>query len=118
MALRLITDTHIAKQIAVQLRNKDIDVIRLEELEDLPNDALDSEILEWASNNNRAVLSLDNDFEQLHYQWLADGKTHSGIFLGNKKHHGIIGVVVTMVSAYAQDVLDMSLIENDLILIK
>lgn len=120
MALRLITDTHIAKQIAIQLRDKGIDVIRLEELEDLPNDALDSEILEWATNNNRAVLSLDEDFHILHYQWVAEDKVHNGIFLGTRHMQGIkgIGIIVNFISAYAEDVLDMVLVEGELIGIK
>ncbi|MGB7342423.1 MAG: DUF5615 family PIN-like protein [Phototrophicaceae bacterium] len=120
MALRLFTDTHIAKQIAIQLRDRGIDVIRLEELDDLPNSALDSEILEWATNHNRAVLSLDDDFRVLHYQCMDENKVHKGIFLGTRHMQGIrgIGILVNFITAYAEDVLDMILIENELIEIK
>lgn len=73
-----------------------------------------------ASNNNRAVLSLDEDFELLHYQWMSEDKIHGGIFLGTRHMQGIkgIGVIVNFISSYAEIVLDMMLIEGDLIGIK
>lgn len=116
-ALRLITDTHIAKAIAVQLRNKGIDVVRLEELDALPTNAADSAILKWATDNQRAVLSLDRDFRKLHSQWLAENKQHNGIFSGSHELQGEkgIGTIVNFMTDYAQYVDDMTLIENDLI---
>ncbi len=117
MTLRLITDTHIAKQIAIQLREKGVDVVRLEELSELPNNAKDTDILEWATTNRRAVLSLDDDFERLHYEWMAEEKIHNGIFFGDSDLQGAggIGTIVNFIADYARYVDDMILIEGDLI---
>lgn len=117
MSLRIITDTHIAKQIAIQLRDKGVDVVRLEELDALPNNADDEDILAWATENQRAVVSLDDDFEKLHYQWMIDNKVHNGIFLGGSNLQGEkgFGTIIKFLAEYSELVLDMSLLEGDLI---
>ena len=84
MQLKLFMDTHIARAIAVQLRLKGVDVQRLEETSDLPNNAEDSEILIYATEQGRAVLSLDDDFSKLHSEFLKNDEKHSGIFLGGR----------------------------------
>lgn len=64
-----------------------------------------------------SALSLDDDFRDLHFRWIAERKVHSGIFLGNQKlqGEGSIGFIVSFIINFADDVLDMTLIENDLI---
>ncbi|MGB7340075.1 MAG: DUF5615 family PIN-like protein [Phototrophicaceae bacterium] len=114
-ALLILADTHINKQIAIQLRDKGVDVVRLEELADLPNYATDRQILEYAASHHRAVLSLDDDFRTLHYEWLEQNKVHSGIFLGNRRLQGNIGIIVTFIIEQAELIEAMVLIENDLI---
>mgnify|MGYP000208991113 CR=1 FL=1 len=116
-ALAIITDTHVAKAIAIQLRNNGLDVVRLEEIVDLPNDASDIQILQWATDNERAVLSLDDDFATLHYEWIGQGHTHNGIFWGRSRLQGQggIGLIVTFISDYATAIGDMSDMQNQLI---
>lgn len=119
MNLTLLADTHIAREIATQSRNKGIDIVRLEEVADLPNNANDSEILRYATQQGRAVLSLDNDFEALHYEFLARQEDHAGIFLGHKSLQGNIGVIVNELVEYNELVNDIKVdIYNRLIHIK
>lgn len=96
------SDTHIAKAISTQLRLKGIDVQRLEETSDLPNNAKDRDILIYASEQGRAVLSLDDDFAMLHSEFLKNGENHCGIFLGGRHLQGSagIGVLVKAIAAY------------------
>ena len=100
MSLRVLADTHIARTIAVQLRRKGVDIVRLEEIPDLPNNCTDAQILEYATEDSRAVLSLDDDFDALHTQWLLNGKSHAGIFRGQAHLQGNIGVIVNMLMEY------------------
>ena len=100
MTLRIFADTHIARAISVQLRQKGVDVLRLEETPDLPNNATDRQILVYATENERAVLSLDDDFDALHTEWLSQGMSHSGIFRGQAYLQGNIGVIVKTLAEY------------------
>jgi hypothetical protein len=77
-SLKLYFDTHVAKQIALQLRARGVDVVRCEEV-GLAK-VSDREHLEYAIEQGRAVVSFDSDFPRLHGQWLSEGKTHTGIF--------------------------------------
>jgi uncharacterized protein DUF5615 len=115
----LFADTHIAKAIVIQLRNKGIYIVRLEEVAALPNNASDSEILRYATEQGRAVLSLDDDFETLHYEYLAEGFEHAGIFWGHHSLQGNIGTIVNFIVEYNQLVEDASVdIHKQLIRIK
>ena len=118
MQLALLADTHIAKQITLQLRAKGVDIVRLEELTDLSNDATDSEILDYAIQHNRTVLSLDNDFEILHFEYIAQQKSHYGIFLGDKRLQGNIGTTVNFIVEYNELIENEGDILNQLIYIK
>jgi predicted nuclease of predicted toxin-antitoxin system len=102
MQLKLFTDTHIAKAIAIQLRLNGIDVQRLEETPDLPNNAEDNDILTYANEQGRAVLSLDDDFSKLHSKCLKNDEQHCGVFLGGRHLQGSagIGVIVKAVTVY------------------
>jgi predicted nuclease of predicted toxin-antitoxin system len=118
MELRLLADTHIAKEISRQLRNRGIDIVRLEELENLATDSSDADILRYAVEDERAVLSLDDDFEQLHFEYIAQQKRHKGIFLGNRRLQGTIGVIVNFIIEYAELIESDDDIHNQLIYIK
>lgn len=107
MPLKILADTHIAKQISLQLRAKGVDIIRLEEVSDLGNDSTDLEILEYAIVQDRAVLSLDDDFLLLHYEFQSKQRSHRGIFLGSRKLQGQIGPIVKFILEYHE------LFEND-----
>ncbi|MCI0708604.1 MAG: DUF5615 family PIN-like protein [Chloroflexi bacterium] len=118
MALKLLADTHIAGQVSVQLRARGVDIVRLEELDDLGNDATDIQILEYAVTYQRAVLSLDNDFEALHFEYITQQKVHKGIFLGNKRLQGNIGTIVNFIWEYHELFEDDDDLDNQLIYFK
>jgi predicted nuclease of predicted toxin-antitoxin system len=103
MALKFYFDTHIAKQVALQLRNKGVDVVRCEEVS--MAEASDLEHLEYAVKEDRVLVSMDEDFHQLHIQWLAEDKHHTGIFwilqrVGRGKT--ALGIMVKELSEYHQ----------------
>lgn len=78
MSLKFYTDTHIAKQVAVQLRKRGVDVVRCEEV-GLAT-AADDVHLRYAAEQGRAVVTQDDDFSTLHALWQTMGIQHAGIF--------------------------------------
>lgn len=78
MPLKFYFDTHIAKQIAVQLRQRGVEVIRCEEVG--MAEASDEEHLIYAAQHGCAMVSMDEDFLGLHDCWQALGLKHAGIF--------------------------------------
>ncbi|MAS37020.1 MAG: hypothetical protein CL610_23675 [Anaerolineaceae bacterium] len=76
--LRFYVDTHISKQVALQLRQRAIDIIRCEEVG--MAEASDEAHLEYAANTERVLISADQDFLRLHRRWLDANKKHYGIF--------------------------------------
>ena len=76
--LKYFTDKHIPKAVTDQLRNRGVDVLRCEDVQ--MDEASDSELLEFATRENRAMVSFDADFLRRHDEWRASGKRHAGIF--------------------------------------
>ena len=76
--LKLFTDEHISKAIVEQLRRHVIDVLRCEDVGMKAAD--DSQLLEYATENGYALLSMDDDVTRLHAEWVQAGKSHGGIF--------------------------------------
>ena len=103
--LKFYTDTHIDKQVAIQLRQKGVDVVRCEEV-DLA-EADDETHLAYAARNNLALITKDAGFRSRHFDWLSEGKGHHGIFFCGDRHIAAIGTIVNACYAYAQ------LIENN-----
>ena len=75
--IKFYFDTHIAKQVAIQLRNNGVDIVRCEEV-GLAK-ASDIEHLEYAIKEGRVMVSVDRHFPGLHDRYLAEGKHHTGI---------------------------------------
>lgn len=98
--LKFYTDAHIDKQVAIQLRNKGIDVIRCEEVGLAETD--DETHLEYAAQNNLALITKDAGFRARHFLWLSQGKSHNGIFFCADRHIAAIGKIVNACYAYAQ----------------
>jgi predicted nuclease of predicted toxin-antitoxin system len=94
MSLKFYTDTHIAKQVAVQFRAKGIEVVRCEDVGMAEAD--DEAHLEYASENGLALITKDDDFLTIHRQ----GKQHSGIFYCPYRNIPAIGLIVTKCSEY------------------
>jgi len=76
--LKYFTDKHIPKAVTDQLRNRGVDVLRCEDVQ--MDSASDPELLVFASQENRALISFDKDFSLRHNEWQQSGKHHAGIF--------------------------------------
>ncbi|MBL1138289.1 MAG: DUF5615 family PIN-like protein [Chloroflexi bacterium] len=102
MSLKFYTDAHIPKQVAVQLRNRGVDVIRCQEVGMM--DAADPDHLEYASREDRALVSIDRDFQEHYWEWLAQDKPHAGIFKVSRQLQGKrnIGPIVKTLFEYYQ----------------
>jgi predicted nuclease of predicted toxin-antitoxin system len=100
--LKFYTDTHIAKAVAEQLRQRGIDAVHCEEVG--MADASDPEHLEYATKEGRVMVSHDRDFQSHHYEWLAEGKPHAGIISVSRRLQGTpnIGRIVTTLAEYHQ----------------
>lgn len=91
--LKFYLDTHIDKQVAIQLRDKGVDVVRCQEVG--LADADDELHLTYASHELRVLVTFDKGFRDRGFEWLAAGKTHSGIMICNRNlQQGGIGVIV------------------------
>jgi hypothetical protein len=112
--LRFFTDTHIPKQVAIQLRNQQTEVIRCQDVG--LQDAKDEVLLDYAIDNNCAMLSLDDDFPKLHLRYSQIGKTHKGIFYGAmSQFQGQVGSIVSFCAMYAELIEgDAGTLENDI----
>ena len=86
------TDSHIAKAIAVQLRNLGVDIVRCQDVG--MDDADDIEHLEYATSQGRTVITGDEDFLALDAQWRRSGKHHAGIIYLPPHRKDAIGTVV------------------------
>jgi predicted nuclease of predicted toxin-antitoxin system len=90
--IRFYTDSHIAKTIAVQLRHRNIDVVRCQDVG--MDDADDVEHLEYATSQERTVITSDADFLALDAQWQSSGKPHAGIIYVPPERKDAIGTIV------------------------
>jgi predicted nuclease of predicted toxin-antitoxin system len=90
--LRFYTDSHVPKQVALQLRVQNIDVVRCQEIG--LEDAEDIVHLEKATSQLRMVITGDADFIRLHMQWTKASKFHAGILYFQPETQGNIGSIV------------------------
>lgn len=97
--LKFYTDTHIDKQVAIQLRQKGIEVVRCEEVGMATAD--DETHLEYAARNKLSLITKDADFRTKHFEWLSQGKGHYGIFFCADRRIAAIGTIVKACSAYS-----------------
>ena len=90
MSLSFYTDTHIAKQIAIQLRDKGLNVVRCEEVGLAEAD--DEEHLSYSSSQDLVLVTFDKGFRDRAFKWLAAGRNHSGIFICKPDLQGTAGI--------------------------
>ena len=90
--LKLYTDSHIAKTIVVQLRYRNVDVVRCQDVG--IGDADDVEHLEYATSQGRTVLTSNEDFLALDAQWHSSGKPQAGIIYVPPERKDAIGTMV------------------------
>jgi predicted nuclease of predicted toxin-antitoxin system len=98
--LKFYTDTHIDKQVAIQLRQKGIDVVRCEEVG--MAEAIDEAHLDYAAQNHLSLITKDVGFRLRHFEWLIEGKNHYGIFFCADRHIAAIGTIVNACHEYHQ----------------
>lgn len=92
MSIGFYADTHISKQVAIQLRAKGVEVVRCEEVGLAEAD--DKVHLEYAIENGLCLLTKDDDFLALHKQVVNQKKVHYGIFFCRKRDTPAIGEIV------------------------
>jgi hypothetical protein len=112
MSLKFFTDTHIPKQVAIQLNALGIDVLRCQDcgLED----ASDDKLLVYAVSHERAILTKDDDFLTLHSQWQGDGREHFGIFYCPYRDKASIGLIVKICAEYHELIESGAGTDNDI----
>lgn len=90
--IRFYMDTHVPKQVAVQLQLRGIEVVRCQEL-GLEN-ASDTEHLQYATEQLRTVITYDRDFLRLDAEWRTAEMFHAGIYYVRPEYQGDVGTVV------------------------
>jgi predicted nuclease of predicted toxin-antitoxin system len=74
---KFYTDVHVSKEAVRQLRAKGVDIVHCSDVS--MDDASDEAHLEYATEEERVLISCDEDFEQLHAEWQDTGHEHAGI---------------------------------------
>jgi len=90
--LKFYTDSHIPKQVAIQLRQRGVDIVRCQEVG--LEDADDPTHLTYATNERRVLITHDRDFTRLDSLWRQGGKVHAGIIFVSGERRGEIGFLV------------------------
>lgn len=86
-APKLLLDEHIWAYLAVILREHGFDVTHVCEIDLVATP--DSEILQYAADNNQAVVTFNvRDFVPLGIQYFEDGKEHFGIVVSDEIPQG------------------------------
>lgn len=95
---RFYLDEHVPKAVAIQLRLREVNLVRCQEIG--LREASDLEHMERASHDGRVVVGRDKDFARLHRDWMSQGLAHPGIILLEK---GLsIGQVVFVIELFSQ----------------
>jgi hypothetical protein len=90
--MKLYADTHIPKQVAIQLRQIGIDIVRCEEVGLAEAD--DNEHWEYAKKEERCILTHDTDFLiRADIAW-KDDETFFGVIYGSRHLQGNVGLIV------------------------
>ena len=102
--LKYFTDKHIPRAVTDQLRSRGVDVLRCEDVD--MDTASDEELLEFATKEQRAMVTFDEDFLRLHNNWQEAGKRHGGIFRfgNNLQGEKKFGRLVTELFEYWQSI--------------
>jgi len=101
LAIKYFFDTHIAKAVSIQLREKGVDALRCEDVG--LAEASDEKLLQYATDNNRVMVSQDEDFIKLHSAYQNEHKKHKGIFKFNRlQREAQISVIVTECLFYSE----------------
>lgn len=84
--MKLLLDEMLSPKIARQLRRRSHDVASIQEEHLHLQGAPDSDVLEQAAEERRAIVTNNiRDFMPLHRRWLIEGRRHYGIVLSDDK---------------------------------
>jgi predicted nuclease of predicted toxin-antitoxin system len=97
--VRLLLDEHIDPQVAQQLRDRDRDVLAVQEQLGLCGMS-DDLLLTLAAHERRVIVTKNiHDFVRIHHEWLARDQHHCGILLLHSRRYpdgpSAIGKLVT-----------------------
>lgn len=98
MTLGFYIDTHISKQVALQLRLLEITVVRCEDVG--LAEATDEEHLDYAATHGLVLVTKDADFLRLHAIWRSKNISHAGIMFCPERSHPAIGRIVSACRDY------------------
>lgn len=104
MSLKFYTDTHIDRQVTIQLRARGVNIVRCQEVG--LADVDDETHLTYASEQGRILITFDQGFRDRAFTWLAEGKSHAGVIMckpGLQSEAGI-GVIVKRCAFYHEAV--------------
>lgn len=106
--MRLIADLHIAPRTVEYLKTLGHDVLRVPEV--LPATAPDTEIITYAAQDRRTILTQDLDFSA---EIALSGQTYPSVILlrlSSSRIESVNKVLMDVLSGLEQDVLDGALI--------
>lgn len=96
-SIQLYLDHHIKHQLAVDLRDRGIDVLLSQEAGN--EEATDEAQLEFAAAQGRVLITFNiGDFAKLHQMWIASAREHSGIVVSRQLGAKQYGTLLDRVS--------------------
>jgi len=111
--LKFYFDTNVSRDVSDRLHAAGVDVVRCEDVG--MYDAKDVQHLEYATDENRVMVSHDQDFLRLDADWKANGKMHAGIFFLNDSLQGKVGPIYKALKEYVELVVEgAAVIETDI----
>ncbi len=110
--IKFYVDAHIAKQLTTQLRLKQVDVVRCQELGF--EDESDSFHFEYAALEKRTIVSSDTDFLNMANDWRNKGRFHAGVaYIAHEKKDNIGLLVSELVFLHEAVLAGAATLDND-----
>ncbi|GIK30213.1 MAG: DUF5615 family PIN-like protein [Chloroflexi bacterium] len=112
-APRFLFDVHLHKEAARQLRLKGIDVLHVGDI-DL-QDAPDSQIMAYAIQDGRAMVTCDEGYARFHYTFAEQDITHYGIvYFRMEDQCQSISIIVREIETIAKAAADAADLQDQL----
>lgn len=105
--MKLLLDEHYSPVVAVQLRERDHNVLATAESREL-RELQDEELLRWAQRERRVVVTENvRDFMVLHHAYLQFGEVHAGILFTSPRafprRTAAVGRLIAALAAFMDD---------------
>src|SRR5262245_32334211 len=100
--MKFYTDVHIHVAAVRQLKLRGVDIIHCGEVG--MSDAKDDKHLEYATQQERIMVTCDKGYEIMHYEWMTQEREHAGIVYLNMEDEckdigSIVGHIMFLVEA-------------------